>query len=326
MSPVKVRPQRRQSPRLISTADDSPRPTHIPELDAIIRSTWDWGNVMEIQGPPACGKTHMLYSLLANCIIPTELGGWGKAAVLCDTDGTFDPLRFRQVLVNRLLPRYSGAADATDKLLRASLQRLHVFRPSTSNQLAITLAYLPAYHSSKLPNDEIGILAIDSLSAFHWSDRFTVEQLRAASERGTPIISPLRNVLKALRRFRDSHRPIILLTNWGLSRIPHTPFFEQHLRSFPSPFANPPPPPESVVLPLTHHITLSRRAPKQLREGIALEEAAEQERALRRPVIEKGEITGLVRIPGQSGVGQFTLRIGPDGVHVKQDGEDAAIE
>ena len=80
------------------------------------------------------------------------------------------------------------------------------------------------------------------------------------------------------------------------------------------------------MLPLTHHITLSRRAPRQLREGIALEEAAEQERALRRPVIEKGEITGLVRIPGQSGVGHFTLRIGPDGVYVKQDGEDDAIE
>ncbi|KAL1749091.1 P-loop containing nucleoside triphosphate hydrolase protein [Schizophyllum fasciatum] len=308
-------------------ADDSPRPTQMPDLDAFVGPSWDWGNVVEIQGPPACGKTHLLYFMLVSCVLPMELGGWGKAAVLCDTDGTFDPLRFRQILAQRLRnPRTTRAEDATDNILRASLQRIHVFRPTTSNELAMTLAHLPAYHCLRLPDDEIGMLAIDSLSSFHWSDRFTVEQLRAASERGAPVTSPLRNVVKALRRFRDSHRPIILLTNWGLSPIPHTPFFEQHLRSFPSPFANPPPPAEVVVLPLTHHITLSRRAPRQLREGIALEEAEEQERVLRRPVSEKGEITGLVRIPGQADIGHFTLRIGPDGVHVKQDAQDAAIE
>lgn len=307
--------------------EEGPKATGIPELDAHFQtlngSSFEWGSVIEIQGSPASGKTHFLYYLIATCVLPAEHGGWEKAAVLCDTDATFDPLRLRQVLVERLRPRNSQAALLSDTVLRPVLQRIHVFRPSSPNQLAMTLAHLPNYHSSRLPNDEIGILAIDSLSAFHWSDRFTVEQLRATSDGSTSVTSPLRNVLKAIRRFRDSHRPIILLTNWGLTAIPHTPFFDQHLRSFPSPFADTPPQAMEPILPLTHHITLARRTAVRLGEGIALEEAAEQERTARRPVMERGEITGLVRTPGHGGVGQFTLCIGADGVHAAHAGTAA---
>lgn len=65
------------------------------------------GDVVEIQGPPSSGKTHLLYSLLINCTIPhshqsTVLGGWAKAGVVFDMDGSFDMIRFNQLLLGYL--------------------------------------------------------------------------------------------------------------------------------------------------------------------------------------------------------------------------------
>ncbi|KAJ3750228.1 hypothetical protein DFH05DRAFT_1531800 [Lentinula detonsa] len=232
------------------------------------------GDVVEIQGPPASGKSHLLYLLMCICIIPTthasiSLGGWDKVVLFFDTDASFDLVRFERLLTSHLEAALNTNISTVQQLVKRSLKNLHIFRPTSSIQLAATLLCLPSYHHTKLPDSEIGILAVDSMSAFYWLDRFTAEQLRATNVPGVKeLTNPLQHVITALQRFHRTHRPLVVLTNWGLTSTQSNfgidrrgvPTYRQHL--------NPPPalfpdleadsaPVHSFILPLTLHITLS---------------------------------------------------------------------
>lgn len=327
--------------------------THIPALDAHFLSTiqrpatslssLNRGDVLEIQGPPSSGKTHLLYHLLVTCILPsshlsTNIGGWGKAAIICDTDATFDILRINQLLLSRLnhLLSFDSYAnpDSAQEITKMSLEKLHIFRPMSSIQLAVTITHLPAYHAAHIPDTEIGLLAIDSISAFYWPDRFTVEQMRSAPPTAEPrkqapnFASPLQHVLTALQSFRLSHSPVIALINWGLiplnepSPVSTPTFYKQHLHPFPLPFSPNPNAPRTNVpmnhsfptssapLPITHHITIPSTTIPPFNPGISLEEAKAQEEQRRKEIVERGELVGIVRTPGSTKIGRFTFRIG----------------
>ncbi|KAI0673467.1 hypothetical protein C8Q78DRAFT_1017313 [Trametes maxima] len=356
-------------------------PTWIPALDAYLasvntrRTSREWplnrGDVVEIQGPAASGKTHLVYHMLITCLLPktlrdVELGCWGKAAIFIDTDSKFNIRRLHELLVSRLR-RFLGEEGAISEtsisledLAAQTLRNLHVFRPTSSAQLAITLLHLPNYHASepRLQDMEIGLLAIDTMSAFYWRDRYTLEQLRDAvddSSRGNPPPNPLLHALKALAKFRTSHRTVILMTNWGLNPLekpsmsgePVSPFYRQHLHPFPAPFephgateaisnieasqprdgAGPPqsirtgsrtPQPPGSTLPLHYHITLHPSPVDPFPASFSLADALHHD-DMRAVLVTKGEIKGLVRAPGENTVGEFTFRIGEREVLVDSD-------
>ncbi|RDX50390.1 hypothetical protein OH76DRAFT_1482179 [Lentinus brumalis] len=355
--------------------------TFIPALDAHLssansrRTTHDWslnqGDVLEIQGPAASGKTHLLYHMLVTCLMPRsyngkELGGWGKAAVFFDTDGRLSISRLYTLLLSRMrrLIGPDGVNDASVPLEDVAAQRLenlHIFRPTSSLQLAITLLHLPKYHASnpRLQDKEIGLLAIDSLSAFYWRDRYTLEQLRDAADASTQSVppNPLYHALKALQRFRTSHRPVILFANWGLNALakpsatgePASPFYRQHLYPFPAPFeshgadeamqniensqrrsasvdarsdtsAGRAQRGTETTLPLHYHITLHPSPVDPFPASYSLADAISQEH-MRAALVKKGEVRGLIRTPGDNSAVEFTFRIGDDEVLV-QPGEE----
>jgi len=322
-----------------------PGSTYIQALDAHFWSTishhpsslssLNRGDVVEIQGPSSSGKTHLVYHLLITCIMPSnylsvDLGGWDKAAIVFDSDGAFDVCRLRELLLSRLsrLCAKSCECPHIQDLANKALEKLHLFRPATSNQLAVTLLHLPAYHTAHLPETEIGLLAIDSISSFYWPDRLTVELMRSAQP-APSYTSPLQHVLTALQDFRSSHAPVIVLTNWGLNPLTNpsptstSTFYRQHLHPFPSPFngastdssmtlnagsslnSNLP-----SLLPIMHHITLLHTPIPPFRSGISLEEAKSQEEMYRKALVDKGEVVGLVRSLGSTRVGRFLLQIG----------------
>ncbi|KAI0778512.1 hypothetical protein BD413DRAFT_110217 [Trametes elegans] len=355
--------------------------THIPGLDThlasvnVRRTSRDWplnrGDVIEVQGPAASGKTHLIYHMLVTCLLPerysgTELGGWGKAAILCDADGNFDVRRLHRLLVSRLR-RFLGEDDPNnpamglEDMATECLRHLHVFRPTSSAQLAITLHRLTAYHATqpRLQNKEIGILAIDSMSAFYWRDRYTLEQIRDAadsSSRANLPHNPLLHVVQALAKLRLSHRPVTILSNWGLNPLSkpsangamESPFYKQHLSPFPAPFephgaaeglssisasqhlqddaalrtgmspARPLRPREA--LPLHCHITLHPSTIDPFPASFSVADALHHEH-MRSVLVNKGEIRGLVRIPGDETLGEFTFRIGDEEVLVGGDEE-----
>ncbi|KAH9937145.1 uncharacterized protein B0H18DRAFT_188562 [Fomitopsis serialis] len=240
---------------------------HISSLDLQRPISLSRGDVLEIQGPAASGKSHLLYHLLATCILPSayssvEIRGWECAAVLFDTDGKFSVKRFSHLLLFRLSQILRDAKNtslpaiedqALEDMVGQCLSRLHIFRPSSSAHLATTLMHLPDYHSThpSLRSYEIGLLAIDSLSAFYWNDRFLGEQWRTTSGLTAPgnaistePVSPLRQVIVALQSVRVMRGPLTVLTNWGLNSLGRAvdvgeqqyPLYKQHLHPFPSPF------------------------------------------------------------------------------------------
>ncbi|KAI0652202.1 P-loop containing nucleoside triphosphate hydrolase protein [Trametes meyenii] len=356
--------------------------TCIPALDTYLasvnarRTSQEWplnrGDVIEIQGPAASGKTQLTYHMIVTCLLPqkfrdVDLGGWGEAVVFIDTDSKFNIRRLHELLVSRLR-RFLGEDIASDtavpleELATQLLRNLHVFRPTSSAQLAITLLHLPRYHASepRLQNKEIGLLAIDSMSAFYWRDRYTLEQLRDAvdnSSRGNLPPNPLLHVLKALAKFRSLYRPVILMTNWGLNPLekpstsgePVSPFYRQHLHPFPAPFEphgaaeavfnieasqslGVPGAPQPVragsrtpqrsgsTLPLHYHITLHPSPIDPFPASFTLTDALHHE-DVRSVLVKKGEIKGLIRTPGENVVGEFTFRIGEREVLVDPDGQ-----
>lgn len=264
--------------------------------------------------------------------------------------------------LRRLLNAEDDTSDAVEGLAEQCLERLSVFRPTSSVQLAITIRHLSQYHAKepRLQDYELGILAIDSMSAFYWKDRHALEQLRdspADSSNSTLPPNLLHYVVDALRHLRRSHRPVILMTNWGLNPVskqanagqPVSPFYRQHLHPFPAPFDSPqgsadallnvensqrrlsgndlqtsdaartPRDPETeLTLPLHYHITLRNSPIDPFPASYSLADAINQEH-MRAVLVEKAEIRGFVRTPGNDEVQEFTFRIGDREILVEEE-------
>lgn len=302
------------------------RETH-PEL-GILNDHLNPGDVVEIQGAASSGKTHLLYHLIINCITPhrhqdTILGGWGKAALVFDTDYTFNISRFNRLLLGHLMRLLPSDVAAASLIAQRVQQRLHIFQPMSSTQFATTIYNLAKYHCAHLPDEEIGLLAVDSMSAYYWPDRFTVEQTRTKHTPAEPRKdAPLQLILTALESFRRSHGPVTVMTNWGLhpasTGVPS--IYRQHLYPFPAPFSDSHPsirPDASVpkqfenLLSLTSQITLST-APPQSHPELSLIPGSSSEVFCR----ETAEFIGLIRVPKTASTGKMVLRIASDFVSV----------
>ncbi|KAF8547124.1 hypothetical protein OG21DRAFT_1607520 [Imleria badia] len=239
----------------------------IPALPMLNR-----GDAIEIQGPASSGKTHLLYHILLSFLVPVSPSPHAEiAAVVYDTDAAFDIQRFRHLLLSRI-SRLPSTTLHPQECVRRALARLHLFRPTSLVQLAASIANLPAYHSAHMPNQEIAVLAIDSISTFYWADRFSAEQLRniaSAKDKGVPMVLSLHHVLDAVQIVRRSHRPLAVLTNWALNSAPSRSesLYKQHLHPFPviedgipdlgAKVSGNTDHSSSSPFRLTHHITLS---------------------------------------------------------------------
>jgi len=296
---------------------DPPGSTVIPGLDAHIRKTTLNGleachtinskDVIEVQGP-SVGKSHLLMHFVMTCILPVshlgvQLHGWDKSAILIDLDHTFDVHRFRHLLINRIKV-HIPTGENLDLFVDLLLRKLHIFRPESSVQFAVAAANISNYHSANMPRDEIGLVAIDSLSSFYWQDRFLGEQPRNGR------LSGIEKALNALEQIRQSHGSVIAYTNWGLPSARHvSPFYPQHVPQLHSPFGE-----ESQVshpiLPVTYHLTLRTVAMPKIPPDAPVTRFMGDRRVYDQVV----EV--LVRTVGfNDQVGSFMFKVTPDEVY-----------
>jgi len=127
-----------------------------------------------------------------------------------------------------------------------------------------------------LPTSEIALLAIDSINAFHWLDRFSVERHRSAP---TPNLAQI--TLTALRNFHRSHRPIIVFVSWGPGVRAAFQLCKLHLPSFPTLMNRSRPFPEAINdshISLTHQITLNLARVSPPPHNVALGEGEDEQR------------------------------------------------
>lgn len=286
-----------------------------PVLPALHR-----GDVIEIQGPAASGKTHLLYHILLSFLVSPDADAEEQiAAVVYDTDTSFDIQRFRHLLLSRISRLPSRTLDPHESV-RRSLARLHVFRPTSLTQLAASIANLPAHHSSHMLNQEIAVLAIDSISSFYWPDRFSAEQLRnfAPEKAKAP---PLHHVCSAIQSVRRSHAPLVVLTNWALHSAPsHSrSLYTQHLHPFPAledaiaglgatVFSSP--------FRLTHHIALSSPSSDSSSAAL-LDDASFHGTRHRKEITDNRQPSCLIKSSGTLDTVRFALQITDDDILIQ---------
>lgn len=258
------------------------------------------GDVIEIQGPPASGKTHVVYHLVATCVLPAshrsvKLHGWDKAAIVFDTDGSFDVCRLKQIISHRL-EKLIGFEEIPP-VIEQCFSRIALIRVPSTLQLAVSIANSPSYLARLFPDLELGILVVDCLSTFYWPDRFAAEApVDDPTHADHPVLNNrFRNVVIALQTIRSSLCPVIVLTNWGLTpsgKATGSPtLYRQHLNPWPDPFTAPK---EGVahvpsLLAISFHITT----------------AVDRERA---------KFSGHLQCPGSDTVGRMDFRVSEEGM------------
>lgn len=285
--------------------------------------------------------------------------------VVCDCDGRWSVRRLHRIMSTYVHERLSTLSEhitrddpasslpsytpTVTEILEQALKRIHVFRPTSTVSLAATLMALPAYHRSRMPDEEIGMLMVDSLSAFFWADRWAAEQAEQASQLAAEIppaphaststsaapdkppppplrsdANPLRHVLTAILQLRRSLGMLTFLTNWGLttleSQLPSSiAYFRQHLRApYPAPFEADAP---RTKFPLAHHITIPSQGPPPFEVGTTLEEAVKDHG--REEIVKRLKLRALVRTiakrPGEGRAiaeSEFEFAISEDSVLV----------
>jgi Rad51 len=274
---------------------------------------------------PASGKTNFLYHLTAKAVLPTQHGGQGTAVVWLDTDGRFSATRLRDLLLGVLPPNLRNGDDA-ETLAQTAMHHIHIFRPQSSAQLLATLDFLPTYllgattHPSL--HRRLGLLVLDSATAFYWPDRFEAESAgfenpllpRNRPSRTAEVINRLKN----LQREFDCAM-VFPTTSTSFSTT------NRHVAAEAA--ENPAPQEPRSVSPWTAFATLTLRLSRvrvpQFAAHMLLEECL-RDREKRQGVIEKGRFVAEVdrgrsemwsadvrdAIRGMEGEGNFALSIG----------------
>ncbi|KAF9056276.1 hypothetical protein BJ165DRAFT_498001 [Panaeolus papilionaceus] len=240
--------------QLLSYSND-----HSKSLGSSILGTVCPGDVVHIQGGPSTGKTHLLYYVIATCLLPRNAagGGWNKVVLIYDMDGRFCIPRLRDILLHRLqcLPQ-----PIIQGILGKCLENIHVFKPTSTEHLTLSLASVSLYHATRFPDSEIGLVGIHSVDAYYWSDRFKGEQLHSISPAAI-IPTPYHALGDVIHDTRTTRGYTVVLTHWGLihgnsnmlidtSNIPRAPNSQNALQQFL--------PPHLCRLPITRHVNLGQ--------------------------------------------------------------------
>ncbi|XP_039522673.1 DNA repair protein XRCC2 isoform X2 [Pimephales promelas] len=170
------------------------------------------GDVVEFHGMEGTGKTETLYHLIIRCIMPVQNGGLEVGVVFVDTDYHFDMLRLVSALEGRLaqdLKESNGSENEPEERVRSCLRRLSVVHCNSSVQLLLTLHYLENTFSSQ---PSVGLLVIDSISAFYWVDRFSGGESTVCQE------ANLRKCTELLDRLRRNYGIVVFATTHAIMR------------------------------------------------------------------------------------------------------------
>lgn len=165
-------------------------------------------HTIEINGDPGSGKTHLLAQLIATCILPAEYNGFGINVLLINADNRFPIRKLSKIMTNllkmSLIQKFeSWNYTKLDKIVKLSLKNLMIINCLEYYQFNCNLFSLSSILGS---NNRIGIVAVDSISAFYWQDR-QVNRIEQFS-----LSSYVSFVLKKIQRSTAQYKVKIIFT------------------------------------------------------------------------------------------------------------------
>ncbi|EXJ73798.1 uncharacterized protein A1O5_03560 [Cladophialophora psammophila CBS 110553] len=231
----------------------------------------------------ASGKTSLLSYLCAISVLPRDLGGNESMAVYVDADGRFSATRLAQIMHHciqlRLLCIEAGTPSAVNPVfadsgniqqtIRSSLDHVHVFRPQSSGQLISILSSLHTYlldrsrHRSM--HRPLGLIVLDSATAFYWQDRADQAMARLELPPSATAAEGQRSraaeTIAKLKALQERFECAVLLSTTTATTT-STPFSSPSTRTqHETTSANTPPEPANsdtrVISPWTSYATLS---------------------------------------------------------------------
>jgi len=328
---------------------EPPDRLNVPAIDRIV-NVFDHVHsskqcpVIEItSGTAGAGKTHLLYYLITATVLPGSLngrtwGGKGGAAIVLDTEGTFDVNRLVLIMetyVERMLGKIGEADDnvsdaAPRSLIINALQHVHIFRPHSLASLVSTIQSIPAYMFSfsdhYSTNRGLELVALDSITAFFWQSKNAEETERFETAAQTidhrkPANDKHQQFVDGLRDLQKQFGCAIVATSWGIS--PVQPQHPGSSRSF-----------RPVLPPIwqsfcTLRLVVARDVVKKFPHDMSVEQAR-KDAGERQTAVEEGNFSAWVdqwasdswsddvwkRLKSSERNGSFTFRITNDGLEM----------
>jgi Rad51 len=171
----------------------------------------------------ASGKTTLLYYLSALALLQNEYGGKESTVIWIDTDNTFSASRLVQIMstVVSSSKHNPKPPSHTESIVTTALQHLSIIKSMSSTSLLDTLHALSRHllqkRSLSSPNRPLGLLVLDSATAFYHQDRFDADIARL--EAGPNPDKPTRNnpsrtlrIISALKNIQSEFECTILFT------------------------------------------------------------------------------------------------------------------
>jgi hypothetical protein len=180
---------------------------------------------IEVTSPkPTAGKTSLLYHLTALAVLPKQYGGQESVTVFVDNDGRFSAARLQQMMKHIV----KGTAPSDPNVVgitTAALNHVHVFRPQSSSQLLSILDSLPSFLLDRRQHPSIhrpvGLIAVDSATAFYWPDRFDHDMAKLGGQ--PPPSSKTAAVVGRLKALQSRFEcAVVFTTASGPSSSPST--------------------------------------------------------------------------------------------------------
>lgn len=148
--------------------------------------------LIELTGESISGKTILLTDFLVRCLLPVEYNGKNSGAVIINTDHHFDLFRL-VAIIEYYLKKNGEKVDNYQAVIESCLNNLIVLNCYSSEQLQATFLNL---ETVILQNANISFLAIDSISAYYWSERINNETI-SFNAYFSQIIGTLKNIAKS---------------------------------------------------------------------------------------------------------------------------------
>ncbi|CAH8280798.1 unnamed protein product [Arabidopsis lyrata] len=200
------------------------------------------GNVVEITGASPSAKTQILIQAAISCILPKtwngiHYGGLGKLVLFLDLDCRFDVLRLSQMLKHRLLQANRLGNGAWWQLEESNVKSCKSAqeKPKTvfDEELYVScmkrFLYVRCYDSLELLSSlktlhyrirqqeacgsQVGVLMIDSIGAFHWTDRLSSSlALETHNRKSLSLTNVVEMIVQELKKLLQVHSLVVLAT------------------------------------------------------------------------------------------------------------------
>ncbi|CAN6970499.1 unnamed protein product [Brassica rapa subsp. trilocularis] len=196
------------------------------------------GNVVEITGSSPTAKTQILIQAAITCILPktwngVHYGGLEKLVLFLDLDCRFDVLRLSDMLKHRLLEAYRIGNGAWWQLEESNVKTQDKSKIVYDEELYVScmkrFLYLRCYDSLELLStlktlhyrirlqeacgSQVGVLMIDSIGAFHWTDRLSSSlALDKNNRKSLSLTNVVETIVQEMKKLMQVHSLVVIAT------------------------------------------------------------------------------------------------------------------